>query len=90
LFVDGEPDQSALLGGLQILQSSQWQSSLANISGPALMMVGKRDALVNAQACYLTAAAIPQCEVETIDDAGHAVFISHPLLFQQRLDAFLL
>ncbi|MFV2056187.1 MAG: pimeloyl-ACP methyl ester esterase BioH [Thiohalomonadales bacterium] len=89
LFCDGEPDTDALLAGLQILQGSRLQPQLCDIKCPTLMIVGSKDSLVNAEACYLTAAAIPHCETYTLADAGHAPFLSHPKQVEQRIVSFL-
>ena len=89
LFDHGEPDPQALAGGLEILRSADLRPLLVTIKQPTLVLHGNRDTLSPLAAAEYTAAQLPQGELNIIDAAGHAPFISHPEQFVTAVKEFL-
>lgn len=84
-----EPAQTALRIGLRWLQESDLRSTLAHISVTTRVWHGGRDRLVPLAAGVYLAGLLPRARLETIDDAGHAPFLSHAALLAGQLASFL-
>lgn len=76
VFARGEPDPSALRGGLAILAETDLRARLEEIAAPVLAVGGERDTLVPPAAVTAFAQALPRAEASVIAGAGHAPFIS--------------
>ena len=77
LFSRGEPDMSALRGGLP------------KIMQPALVIAGDRDRLCPADASRYLADHLPHGRLALIRGAAHAPFLSHADEFSERVINFL-
>jgi pimeloyl-[acyl-carrier protein] methyl ester esterase len=89
LFSRGEPNQSALQAGLEILRDCDLRDSLTNITQPTLVIAGERDALTPPDASRYMATQLPNAALALIDGAAHAPFLSHPEFFVGQLRSFL-
>lgn len=76
LFERGEPAQSALRQGLQILEHTDLRDRLSRISCPNTWIAGSRDRLVPAAAMEWAAHAA-HGSFHSIARAGHAPFLTH-------------
>ena len=85
----GEPDMVALRGGLEILCDTDLRDVLPSILQPALVIVGERDKLTPPEASFYLAQELPNARVEEIAGAAHTPFLSHPQIFVQHLNEFL-
>lgn len=83
-----QPDTKALQGGLNILRNTDLRSQLQNISCPALILLGERDALVPAAVGNELLEALPNSQLTIISGAGHAPFLSHPKKFVRIIRDF--
>ncbi len=83
-----QPDTKALQGGLNILRNTDLRSRLQNISCPALILLGERDALVPAAVGNEMLGALPNSQLTIISGAGHAPFLSHPKQFVRIIRDF--
>jgi pimeloyl-[acyl-carrier protein] methyl ester esterase len=89
VFERGEPAQSALLQGLEMLGTLDLRSDLAMLKQPSLWLAGRRDRLVPPAAMRAAAALNSQAQFHCIEGAGHAPFISHVEETVVALRAFL-
>jgi len=89
LFAHGEPEPTALAGGLEILRRDDLRPALPHIAQPTLVLHGERDTLAPLAAAEYTAAHLPHGKLQVIAGAGHAPFISHPEPFVAAVEAFL-
>jgi pimeloyl-[acyl-carrier protein] methyl ester esterase len=89
MFRYGEPPTAALQVGLRLLKEEDCRETLATIDTPALVMHGGRDRLAPVGAARFLAEHLPRARLEIIPDAGHALFLSHPALFLEKLKAFI-
>lgn len=83
------PQTAALQGGLQILQGVDLRTQLPQLQQPTLMIFGKRDALTRPQAARQMLALLPNAQLEIIDGAGHAPFLSHHQRFTHLVEQFI-
>ena len=81
LFERGEPSAAVLAAALRLLHDTDLRPALARIATPALVVGGKRDALVPIEATHALAAALPQATHFAIEGAAHAPFLSHRQAF---------
>jgi pimeloyl-ACP methyl ester carboxylesterase len=60
-------------GALQDLNlySAQWSVKLSDVDVPAFMWQGGEDTVVPPDAAYYLAGALPNCQLEVIEGAGH-------------------
>ena len=86
LFERGEPAAGVLADALSTLKRTDLRSRLPNVTAPALVIGGERDALVPLAATRALADALPNATHATIAGAAHAPFLSHRQAF---LDAVL-
>lgn len=89
LFAHGEPDLSALQGGLDILRDTDMRSKLAQIAQPSLLIAGERDTLTPHAASEYMAHTMLNARLKVVKGAAHAPFLSHPQIFMQHLTSFL-
>ena len=89
LFARGDPAPAVLHDGLALLATTDLRAGLAQVTEPALVIAGTRDALVPLAACRSLATALPSGRLAAIEGAAHAPFLSHPDAFASALTAFL-
>jgi pimeloyl-[acyl-carrier protein] methyl ester esterase len=89
LFSRGEPDMSALRGGLEILRDADQRPEVAEIEQQTLVVAGQRDKLTPPEASYYLAQVIPNARVVEIEGAAHTPFLSHPEMFVAHVREFL-
>ncbi len=89
LFSRGEPDISALRGGLAILRDADLRGQLSTITQPTLAIAGERDKLTLPEAAYYLAQVMPNARVAEILGAAHAPFLSHRDTVIQYIKRFL-
>ncbi len=73
-----EPKAGALLDGLRLLLETDLRSSMADLRPPVLWLLGTRDALVPGGVANELPQLLPQAEIQVLDKAAHALFLSHP------------
>lgn len=89
LFSRGEPDMSALRGGLEILRDADQRLEVAGIEQQTLVIAGQRDKLTPPEASHYLAQAIPNARLVEIEGAAHTPFLSHPEVFIEQVKSFL-
>lgn len=89
LFGRGEPDLTALRGGLEILRDADLRTELYAIRQPALVIAGERDKLTPPEASHYLAQALPDARLTEVAGAAHAPFLSHPDIFVEQMMGFL-
>ncbi len=83
------PHPTALQGGLKILQEVDLRNQLAKITQPTLMIFGKRDTLSRPKIARQMLPLLPNAQLEIIDGAGHAPFLSHNEHFTHLIEQFI-
>ncbi len=89
VFRHGEPQISALEGGLKILHDTDLRSQMAEINIPILLLTGEHDSLFRRSAAERTKSLINNSKLVVIKGAGHAPFLSHEQEFLKELNSFL-
>jgi len=89
LFEHGEPNQQALISGLQLLSESSFIESLPGIKISTLIMQGRLDALVPAISGKEMIKLLPNGQYYLFEKAAHAPFVSHINEFSTVLDSFI-
>jgi len=89
VFAHGEPEQAALLGGLNILRDSDLRKQFSTLLQPVLLLLGAQDRLVPAEVVRDVAILLPRVVHAVIAGAGHAPFLSQPALCAQHVAEFL-
>lgn len=62
---------------------------LSEVDVPSLAVVGEHDALTPPQFHEYLAAEIPDCDLQTLDDAAHLAMIERPAAFNDAVGGFL-
>lgn len=83
------PRLQALQAGLGLLMQSDLRQQLSQIQSPVLWIHGERDKLCPVAAAHWSVKQMPHAELQTIADAGHEPFISHPALVLDAVLRFL-
>ncbi len=83
------PQPAALQGGLQILQNIDLRQQLSQLRQPTLMIFGKRDTLTRPQTAQQMLPLLPNAQLEIINGAGHAPFLSHGEQFTTLIEKFI-
>ena len=89
LFSRGEPDMSALRGGLEILRDADLRDVLPDIMQPVLVIAGGRDNLTPPEASKYMAKMMSNARMVEIGGAAHAPFLSHPDEFAKHVVGFM-
>lgn len=71
------PLDSALIGGLNILENADSREALKNIHCPALLLLGELDTLVPVAAGEAMKAICPSLRLHVVKGAGHMPFYTH-------------
>jgi pimeloyl-[acyl-carrier protein] methyl ester esterase len=72
-----EANLAALETGLRLLRSNDLRTELTQLQCPLLGLFGERDTLIPAKVAEDIAKLLPQVQIEHIDGASHAPFLSH-------------
>ena len=88
VFSRGEPAAHVLADGLGLLEGSDLRASLPSLTMPTLWLAGRRDRLVDPRAMQAAAAQVPRAEVQVVEHAGHAPFLTHVEAVAAALMAF--
>ncbi len=83
------PHPAALQGGLKILQEVDLRNQLSKITQPTLMIFGKRDTLSRPKTARQMLPLLPNAQLEIINGAGHAPFLSHNEHFTNLIKQFI-
>jgi pimeloyl-[acyl-carrier protein] methyl ester esterase len=89
LFARGEPTAAVLADGLELLETADLRGVLPGLQVPSLWLAGRRDRLVDPRAMAAAAALAPGAELEVVEHAGHAPFLTHADAVASRLAGFL-
>ena len=89
VFVDGEPAITALREGLNLLLNTNLRSVLPVVQAPTLVLLGEKDTLIPAESGKDTARLLSNSQLDIIQGAGHAPFISHRNEFLNSVDTFI-
>lgn len=89
LFARGEPDVTALQGGLEILRDTDMRNQLTQIAQSTLVIAGERDTLTPWSASEHMAQALPRARLAVMPGAAHAPFLSHRDEFMRLVTNFL-
>jgi pimeloyl-[acyl-carrier protein] methyl ester esterase len=84
-----KPRPEALVGGLNLLQTTNLRPQCHLIQCPTLIINGERDRIVNPQTGEALSRLIPNSKYVCINDAGHAPFISHKDIFNGHVEQFI-
>ena len=87
LFHYGLPAQKALLGGLEILLTTDQRALLKEIACPIEFLVGGEDAVVPIDLASRLQTLWPSISVTQIADAAHIPMLSHPRQCADRVKA---
>ena len=90
LLAPGEPDNAALMAGLNLLRETDLRDQLASIACPVRLVMGERDMLVPLSAGDEAVTLYQRADLQVVTGAGHAPFISQPQLTAELLKDFLL
>jgi len=72
------PDAATLAGGLAILKQSDLRAALADLAIPVMAILGGRDTLVPVAVGEMMRQIQPLLQLQVLDKAAHAPFLSHP------------
>lgn len=89
MFARGEPAAAVLAAGLRLLETTDLRAWLPALEVPCLWLGGRRDRLVDPRALRQAAAATPGAQLQVIEQAGHAPFLTHADAVANRLAVFL-
>jgi pimeloyl-[acyl-carrier protein] methyl ester esterase len=89
VFINGEPQLTALREGLNLLINCNLRPQLSNIHCPVLILLGEKDTLVPAGSGTVTAKLMANARLAIIKGAGHAPFLSHANVFMDITTAFI-
>lgn len=82
------PAIDVLAAGLALLQATDLRAQLSALTLPVQIVHGVRDKLAPVAAARFLAQALPQAQLALIEGAGHAPFLSHPMLFRDHVLRF--
>ena len=83
------PDPLTLAQGLLMLRQQDIRPVLPHIKQPVMVVQGSHDRLVPREAGEYLSARLPHGRLCMIDKAGHAPFLSHPDVFVQHMQDFI-
>lgn len=87
-FERKQPNVLGLEQGLNILQSSDLRSRVAQIPQPVLLLHGENDVITSLQAAQWMQPQLKQSKLVTFPHCGHAPFLSYPEQFVTCLNEF--
>ena len=78
LFERGEPEETALEAGIQVLLTSDLREKLRNVIQPALLLHGESDVITHPDAARWMKQQLSHSELLMLSGCGHAPFLSYP------------
>ncbi|NOX09930.1 MAG: pimeloyl-ACP methyl ester esterase BioH [Gammaproteobacteria bacterium] len=84
------PEEQALVGGLELLRTMDLRGRIAALGLAVRLIAGARDKLVPVEAMQALVAELDDVELNIIDGAGHAPFLSHPRQVVESIEGWLL
>lgn len=78
LFERGEPEETALEAGIQVLLTSDLRDKLRNVIQPALLLHGENDVITHPDAARWMKQQLRNSELLMLPACGHAPFLSYP------------
>lgn len=85
-----EPTQAGLQSALEILLRNDLRAEIPALQATVLLIHGNRDTLAPVQAAHWLAQHLPHAQLQILEGAGHAPFLSHQARFVDSLMHFLL
>ena len=89
LYNSSKPDPDALLVGLNILINEDLRKELSDLECNTMMLLGKRDQLIAASTGSASRAIQPLLQLNEINSAGHAPFLSGKKAVVEIINRFL-
>ncbi|MGD8569700.1 MAG: pimeloyl-ACP methyl ester esterase BioH [Gammaproteobacteria bacterium] len=89
VFINGEPQLTALQKGLAILTQTNIRPQLSDIQCPVQIIVGNKDTLIPAASGPATGELLKNSRVNVIEGAAHTPFITHRETFLDIVTDFL-
>ncbi len=83
------PQNEALRLGLEILRTTNLRPQLSELKCPIQFIFGGRDMLVPVATAKRVSELLPQAQIDIIEPAGHAPFLSHTGTFLSLLENFI-
>lgn len=81
----GLPGLDVLMQGLDILSSADLTTELSQCQCPVTWLLGDKDAMVPVEVAESIKSLLPGVDINIIQGAGHAPFVSHPEVFSKLL-----
>jgi pimeloyl-[acyl-carrier protein] methyl ester esterase len=88
LMISHLPDTATLMAGLDWLRNVDLRDEIAAIALPTLLLHGEHDPLMPLGAAQWLQQALPNAQLQVINGAAHAAFLSDPDDFVARIVAF--
>ncbi len=90
-WLQQRPDATpaALKAGLQLLETVDLRTELAQLNCPVMSLYGRLDSLVPVAAVTEIESLLPDCRSVIFPHAAHTPFLSHPQLFIEALHQFI-
>ncbi|WP_316677550.1 pimeloyl-ACP methyl ester esterase BioH [uncultured Tolumonas sp.] len=90
-WLQQRPDATpaALKAGLQLLETVDLRTELAQLNCPVMSLYGRLDSLVPVAAVAEIESLLPECRSVIFPHAAHTPFLSHPQLFIEALHQFI-
>lgn len=87
-FQYSQPDNAALLAGLDVLLTSDLRNKLGEIKQPVLLLHGENDVITHAAAASWMCQQLPDAKLVLFPSCGHAPFLTFPHQFITHLHEF--
>jgi len=84
-----QAEKSALVGGLNLLATSDLRRSFPLLTQPCLSLFGQLDGLVPINTSQEMALLLPHSQTQLFENSSHAPFISESELFCEKIIAFM-
>lgn len=83
------PDTETLNGGLAILKTADLRPTLAQLSVPLLVILGKKDSLIPVAIGQQLMQLAPTASIYVLEHAAHVPFLSHPQEVLKQITQFM-
>ena len=87
--IAGEIRESGYAGAIALLKQADNRAILPTVEQPTLVIAGANDRIAPADATAAVAAAVPDAQLETVENAAHAAYLEQPEAYNTLLSAFL-
>ncbi len=89
IALNPKPSQPALIGGLELLRTTDLRENARKLHCPSLHIFGQYDTIVPANLVKIFPEIIPHGQLEVIPRTGHMAFLTHPEKFLCLLNQFI-